>query len=266
MSVCWFQIIIEYETKNAMKSIRCLYLFFMASFVVSTTSLAESVVLDPSDGLSRSSIYGPTDNGPPGLIGQSFVNDTNGGLFINYDGRDPSATGFIIDQLLLYNLERLTDATLSNASLTFYVDSAIYNNDPGFQDFAFVNIVIAGSNSGTLSPGDFTAPSVGKSVFGVLSGDNSSTVVVTVDVTSALTTLLSQGFDHATVFLAADGGTITTDGPLQVTFTQAPTLSVTGTGIHPDVPTVPEASSIVQLGISIVGLGLYALRRVRQSN
>jgi hypothetical protein len=254
-----FPIIIEHETKNAMKSIFCSSLFLLASFLGSTASRAESIVLDPSEGLSRASIYGPTDDGPPGLIGQSFVNDTNGGLFNNYDGRDPSASGFIIDQLLLYNLHRLTDATLSDATLTFHVDSAIYNNDPGFQDYAFVNIVIAGSNNNTLGPDDYTAPSIGKSTFGVLSGDNSGTVV-TVDVTGALVTLLNQGFDYATVFFAADSSTITTDGPLQITFTQAPTLSVSGTGIHPEVPTVPEASSIIQLGISIVGLGLYALR------
>lgn len=243
-----------------MKSIICPSLFLLAFFLGSTAGRAESVVLDPTEGLSRASIYGPTDDGSPGLIGQSFTNDTNGGLFDNYDGRDPSASGFIIDQLLLYNLHRLTDATLSDATLTFYVDSAIYNNDPGFQDYAFVNIVIAGSNSGTLGPDDYTAPSVGKSVFGVLSGDNSGTDLITVDVTGALVTLLNQGFDYATVFFAADGGAITTDGPLQITFTQAPTLSVSGTGIHPEVPTVPEASSIVHMGMSIVGLGLYALR------
>lgn len=243
-----------------MKTIVCSFLFLLASFLGTTASRAESVVFDPSEGLSRSSIYGPTDNGPPGLIGQSFANDTNGGLFNNYDGRDPSAFGFIIDQLLLYNLQRLSDATLSDATLTFYVDSAIYNNDPSFQDFAFVNIVIAGSTDGTLGPDDYTAPSVGKSVFAVLSGDGNGPSVVTVDVTSALTTLLSQGFDYATVFFAADGGTISTDGPLQIGFTQATTLSVTGTGIHPNVPTVPEASSIVHLGMSIVGFGLYALR------
>jgi hypothetical protein len=75
-----------------------------------------------------------------------------------------------------------------------------------------------------------------------------------------LSTLLSQGLDYAAVYLHIDGNPMDFSRPVQISFNSAPTLNVTETGIGPNASAVPEPSTIVQLGISIVGLGLYALR------
>lgn len=239
---------------------------FVVPCLMMADARAELAVLSPIDGLNRVWNYGPTYDpddgaydGPPG-VEVSVGHGVSGGLYNDYDGRDSRAFGFVTDQLLLYDLRSLSGAVLSDVALRFLVDRVSVNNaTDGLMDTGFA-IKISGSNNSTLSDDDYQSPTIGWSGISALTGDyHNDPLIEIADVTTSFAKLLDQGFDYATVFLDISGP-ITTTGPLYFGLTTAPTLNVTETGIGPNASAVPEPSTIVQLGISIVGLGLYALR------
>jgi hypothetical protein len=258
----------------AMRCVLPLCWLFAASFVMMAGVQAESVSLEPTAGLQRETDFGPTYDedtgsydGPPGLIGQSFEATTIPWVAYDNDERYGQG-GYVADQLLLYDLRSLSGATLSQAKLQFDVNYAIrsvnypgeyadYRN-PGFSDF--VDISLSGTTDPSLDRADFGLPSASSTGFRVAGLENGESVLVDVDITNALTKLIGQGFDHVAVLLSTSDNENTSFGPTGVGFARAPSLEVTGTGFPANTSSVPEASSIIDLGLAVAGLGVYLLR------
>lgn len=247
---------------NRMFRLLCL---FVVPCLMLADARAESVVLSPIDALVQTSIYGQTDDGtgfpfgPPDLQFQYWTHTTAASPQLSdsfYSTSTSGDEGSITSLILLYDLRGLSAATLSQAVLTFNISQIVSRGSIA------IGYSIGGSNSGTLNdtgsgPGVITAHAldIPVDIFGDYFG-----ILQTNDLSGGLSSLLNQGFDYASVYLNIDGNPIDYNWPVRISFSSAPTLNVNVPDIAPSASPVPEPSTIVQLGISIVGLGLYALR------
>lgn len=242
---------------------------WLASLLLVSTasSQAESITIQPGSGLLQGLIMGLGDEGP-GPISESYAPTTNGTLVHDYDPGAWPPYGLIQNQLLNFDLRRLAGASWTSAKLTFKAEDVLvnYGDNPWGLGVGFT-IKISGVDHAASVPADFKLPAVGtvRSGVPVISYVDFDGVehtdpppLVSVDVTRLLQTVLTRGFSRtAIVFLPESDSDF---GPTQVDFAFPPELVVTGTGFAP----VPEAASIVQLGISLVGLGCYYTWRVRK--
>ncbi len=234
-----------------------LWLFLV---IVYFSAGARAGQVDPSDGLSRLTIYGSEDDGPPGVLFQLHTPNTNGILYNNVDGR--TGTGTDLSSLLLYELQGAKASDIVDASLNFQISYADRNGSTEVSAFSDVSIKLIGTNGSTLDPdgSDFLLPPSATKSFSVPVGDYSiNPYLHSVDVTDALKSLLDQGFSNVSILL--ETLTDTNYGPSEVDFAVPVALNLELTDIDPGTQPLPEPASIVQVGVSIVGRTFYMLRR-----
>lgn len=228
---------------------RNLWVWFVLLFAVTVLECRANVVLSPSDGLSRTTNYGPlyTWDGPPGITGYDYQFDTNGYLYGGYDGR--FATGTDVDSLLAYDLGGLHGAFPDTATLRMRIDSALCNFSPFLPFNVDVNVYILGCKTGMLDESSYSSPVYLQTWFSVPAGDYGGSFEVELDVTTALLKLMQAGDDQALVLLETHARTTT--GPSYLSFWNSPTLCVATSDFQ--VEAVPEPASILLMGLASLG-------------
>jgi len=239
-----------------MKYKDCLLWLLLPLAVDTATRVQAGMVINPSEGLSVTTFYGSTNDGPPGVIAQTSEASLNGSILGDTDPR--SMQGFDVASYLLYNLKGLSGTAPSQAILTLPLDSVLQNFDPSFSWYTDLYITISGAKANTLNAGDIGTTSGFENDFSIPTGSYAGTPALTLDVTATIQGLVTQGFDYATILFQTYDSTVA--GPSLVTFTQAPTLNLTSSGGNdPGGQAVPEPSSIFLVGISAAGLLLRGL-------
>jgi hypothetical protein len=239
---------------------RLVLLWLLAvSTLAAFESRAESVI-QPSEGISRTTYFGSIDNGPPGVIGYDYVPSVNGAISGYYDGRDPYASGFNTDLLLRYNFQGFQDAGVYQANLTFKIDSAYVNSDPNPAFYADLLVTLLDATTDPLGVDSYDESTLLSQDVSVQAGVYGGSYEVTFDVTNTIINLINSDASRVDVLLQTFEST--TLGPMLIFFSEPPTLTIESV-FNPNIP-VPEGSSIVHLGISLVGLAGYRLfRKVR---
>jgi hypothetical protein len=235
---------------------RLLLLWLLAvSSLAAFETRAESI-LQPTEGLSRTTYYGTTPSGP-GVTGYDYESTTNGAVAGFYDGRYSGVDGFNTDLLLRYNLQGFQDAGVYQATLTFNIDSAYVNfsTDPAF--YADLVVTLLDATTDPLGVDSYNEAILLARSVGVQAGNYGGSYEVTLDVTDTILNVLAGGLNRVDVLLQTFA--TTSDGPKLIFFSEPPTLTIES-AFNPNIP-VPEGSSIVHLGISLVGLAGYRLLR-----
>ena len=236
-----------------MKYKDCLLWLLLPLAAIVATDAKAGMVLNPSAGLSRITYFGSLPDGPPGIVGYDYTSTTNGSILGDYDAR--GTDGMNYDSLLLYDLRGLSGVPPAAATLTMRLDSVLQNFDPSFSWYTDLYITLSGSKASTLGPEGFGATSAFETVISIPTGNYGGSSDLTLNLTAAISGLVAQGFDYATLLFQTFDSTVA--GPSLVTFTQSPTLDLTSSS--GTTASVPEPSSIVLFGIPAAGLLLRNL-------